>query len=347
MFIAPLYSRRLQVREYHDCTVMPYRLGQASGMGPGTLEMGVFDAGGACIEDTLIRRSYATGAAKQMGFPAELGTATAAYANTAIYLGPILEHFGHFLLESLARVWLAKRHPETPVVWSCRVGPPEPEAPDVGPMSRWQADILNLLGMTNPPIFVDTPTRFKHLLIPEIGYRIQHYFHRQHAEALANVEHDPVPGRNVWLSRSKLKQLQNLSMPAVEARLADQGWTILYPETLAPSELMTHLASAERIAGEQGSALHNVIFLKAPRRLRVDIFLRDPTRPAGIYNRNYDTISQVKSFKQATHIIKSEAIVQKQGNQIEKVSSRTSEYLEKLELISTSRQWWTKLSKGR
>jgi len=342
MFIAPQDSTqdsmRLQFREYQDCTVMPYRLGKTSGRAPGTLEMGVFDADGACIEESLIRRRYVNGIEKQRGFPTDFGSASAAYDATAIYLGPILEHFGHFLLESLARVWFAKRHPDTPVVWSCRVGPPAREASDEGHLSRWQTDILNLLGMSNPPVFVDTPTRFKHLLIPDVGYRIQHYFHPEHVEALASVEHAPVPGRNVWLSRSRLNQLQNLSMPAVEDRLADRGWTILYPETLAVSELMPHLAAAERIAGEQGSALHNVMFLKAPRELRIDIFLRDPTRPAGIYNKNYDTIADAKGFRQIIHTVKSETILQKMQSQVEKVSSNISEYLEKLESTDTPRE---------
>ena len=150
-----------------------------------------------------------------------------------------MEHFGHFLLESLSRVWLAKRMPEVPVVWSCRVGA---GAPRGAALTRWQQDILATVGVTNPGIFVTEPVRFERLIVPELGNRFQHSFHPEQVAALGAVPHAPVPGRRVWLSRSKLAdRMQNLSMPEVEARLAGLGWTILYPEGLRFSEQIAAL----------------------------------------------------------------------------------------------------------
>ena len=180
-----------------------------------------------------------------------------------------MDSFGHFLLESLARAWLAEQHPETPLVWSREVG-------KTGPLKSWQKDVLDLLGVRNPLICVEAPAQFERLIIPDVGYQIQTYFHPAHADFLARVPHEPLPGRKLWLSRSKLDTLQNESMPAVESRLADLGWTIVYPEELPIREQLAHIASAERIAAEQGSALHSLIFLDRPKNLRVDFFLRNP-----------------------------------------------------------------------
>lgn len=308
-------SRRfepLQFREHRNCTVMPLRRRDDG------FEMGVFDASGTCIPETLLRRTHANGRENQIGHPGAFGPALASHAGPAIYLGPLLNLYGHFLLESLARAWLAKQYPDMPLVWSCRASSLKP----------WQRGILDLLGVQNPLVWVDSPVRFERLIIPDIGYQVQSYFHPEHAEFLAAVPYEPLPGRKLWLSRSRLKHLQNTSMPALERRLADLGWTIVYPETLSVAEQVAHIASAERIAGEQGSALHSIIFLKHPKDLRVDFFLRDPFRKR--YNQNYDTIAQAKGIHQRAIRIYSESIDGVDGRHLSKHSSNISDYIEAL-----------------
>ena len=316
----------LGLREVDGATVLPWRRGEERG----TLEMGVLDARGHVLQDTLIRRSYANGRDGQVGYAGAPEPVPAApRPGGAIYAGPWLEHFGHFLLEGLARAWAIRRHPELPVVWSAAA---ENEAPGglPGALTGWRAALLELLGLQNEMIFATRPLRFERLLVPEAGYRIQHFCHPEHAAALGVVEHRPEPGRKLWLSRARLRQLQNLSIPAVEARLADLGWRVIAPETLTIPEQMDELARAERVAGEMGSQLHPLLFLKAPHRLRVDIILRNPSRPPGQYNRNYDTIAAAKGFDQRLHRMASEVVLRKRGVQIEKRSSDIGEYFRAL-----------------
>ena len=132
---------------------------------------------------------------------------------------------------------------------------------------------------------------------------------------------NPVPGRKLWLSRSRLDPLQNKSMPAVENHLADLGWTIVHPQELPVREQMAQLASAERIAGEQGSALHGVVLLDRPKDLRIDFFIRDPSREDGLYNRNYDTIAAGKGIRQKAIRIESEIVQSRKGKNVQKYSS--------------------------
>jgi hypothetical protein len=143
-----------------------------------------------------------------------------------------------------------------------------------------------------------------------------------------------VPGRRVWLSRSKLAdRKQNLSMPEVEARLAGLGWTILYPEELSFSEQVAALAAAERIAGEQGSAFHSILFLKDPSRLRVDLFLNDPERGKSPRDRHYDLIAAATGVDQRMHRVASEVVTRRgKGFRVEKYSTDLDEYLEKLDM---------------
>lgn len=322
----------LGVREVAGATVLPWRAGEARG----TLEMGVLDARGHVLQDTLIRRSYANGREGQVGYPGQLTPASGEVRpGTAIYAGPWLEHFGHFLLEGLARTWAVRRHPELPVVWSAAAEKEDDTAlaPGEEPgLNGWRAALLELLGIRNEMIFATRPLGFERLLVPEAGYRIQHFCHPEQAAALGVVEHRPEPGRRLWLTRSRLRQLQNLSMPAVEARLEELGWTVIAPETLTIPEQMDHLARAERVAGEMGSQLHPLLFLKEARGLRVDVLLRDPSRPPEIYNRNYDTIAAARGLDQRLHRMTSEIVLRKRGVQVEKLSTDLGEYFRALDI---------------
>jgi hypothetical protein len=154
-------------------------------------EMGVFDASGTCIPETLLRRTHANGRENQIGHPGAFGPALASHAGPAIYLGPLLNLYGHFLLESLARAWLAKQYPDMPLVWSCRASSLKP----------WQRGILDLLGVQNPLVWVDSPVRFERLIIPDIGYQVQSYFHPEHAEFRAASSGCRAPGSSTCRTR--------------------------------------------------------------------------------------------------------------------------------------------------
>lgn len=324
----PSAPRPLGLREVAQATVLPWRPGEQAG----TLEMGVIDARGHVLRDTLIRRAYVNGAESQMGYPGPLDPAPeTTRPGTAIYAGPCLRHFGHFLLEGLARAWAIVRHPELPVVWSAAADPEDDAGGDPG-SDGWRAALVELLGLRNEMILARRPMRFERLLVPDPGYRIQHYCHPEHAAALGVVEHRPEPGRKLWLARTRLEQLQNLSIPAVETRLADLGWRVIAPETLTIPEQMAELARAGRVAGELGSQLHPLLLLKAPAGLRVDVFLRDPARPSEACNRNYATIAAAKGLDQRLHRMASEVVLRQRGGQVEKLSTDLGEYFRALDI---------------
>ena len=112
---------------------------------------------------------------------------------------------------------------------------------------------------------------------------------------------------------------------------------MIAPETLSIPEQMAHLARAERVAGEMGSQLHPLLFLKSPAALRVDVILRDPSRPPRQYNRNYDTIAAAKGFEQRLHRMASEVVLRKRGVQVEKRSDDIGEYFRVLGIAGSPR----------
>ena len=223
---------------------------------PGKLLMGVYDEDGNYVDDTALnRRSGEQGAP----VPRDLFPIAAdSDAPEAIYAGTLYFHFGHFLLESLARAWYAHRYPDVPFVWA---GQHTWQGFELQP---WQSEILDILMIKNPTRIIADPARFDVLHVPDIGYRYDDRFHPEHAEFLGRYEGPAqVPGERLWLSRSTIGSVvRDLNSAPTERRLAEAGWTIEHPEALGIREQLDHLGRAEIVAGEEGSAFHLLILLK-------------------------------------------------------------------------------------
>ena len=262
---------------------------------PGKLLMGVYDEDDNYVEDTALnRRSGEQGAP----VPRDLFPVAAdSDAPEAIYAGTLYFHFGHFLLESLARAWYAHRYPDVPFVWA---GAHTWQGFELKP---WQSEILDILMIKNPTRIIADPARFDLLHVPDIGYRYDDRFHPEHAEFLGRYEGPAqVPGHRLWLSRSKIaSDVRDLNSAPTERRLAKAGWTIAHPETLSIREQLDHLGRAEIVAGEEGSAFHTLILLKDVSAKKFHILRRH-----GQEHGNIHTIGDARGIDQSFYSLKRE-----------------------------------------
>lgn len=226
-----------------------------------------------------LRRHY--GASGDLPFaPAE-----AELTGEWFYGGLFIPHWGHFLLESLARVW-ALRGRAANIVWHTL-------NPTAAPL-KWQAELLALLGLgTARHHFVVRPTAIERLTVPEPGFILGTSLHV--AQALALGVHrfgPPEPGRRLWLSRSGLSLGAIEGEDVLEDSLARQGWTIFHPEGHGVTDQLNALAEAELVSGFEGSAFHTLI-LGADIRARVRIFARSRSVAP-----NYAVIAATKHLDQ-------------------------------------------------
>jgi hypothetical protein len=285
------------------------------------MKMGVLDRSGKVVKKSLLWRSYG-----RMGFPPELTSTPRADAREVIYAGNLQPHFGHFILEGLSRLWYAPHHPELPIAWACRTEQPVTE------LNRWQREMLAVLGIVNEPIVVAEPTRFAAVHVPEPGYRIKDFMSDQHARFLAvypSRRRDP--GLKLWLSRAGIEhQHTSIYAARLDAELAGNGWEVIHPERLSIGEQLELLATASRVAAEEGSALHLLVLLSDVRGLEVDILCRRPDRSAERQNGNYQTIADARGFGQRLHVIPEERILSESSGHVAKVTTTLAGHLEAL-----------------
>ena len=250
---------------------------------PVPFRLGAYDATGRFLEHARAWRS--TLASEILPpCPAE-EECTGAWA----YGGVLWDHYGHFLLEALARAWALRALPGLPVLWHRRVGHAR--------LTAWQSDILDLIGLGGREHRVVTrPVRVARLAVAQAGFVMWRYFHpRQAAVLAAHPFRVPERGRRLWLSRSGMPEghARVDGETALEQALAAEGWTVLRPETLDVAAQLAALQAAEAIAGFAGSAFHTLM-LGAEVRARIVIV----PRGSADYT-NYEMIAAARGFDQA------------------------------------------------
>lgn len=278
--------------------------------------LGAFNAEGRVLDSTLDDRHHGS----HLYRPADLTLYPAiddAPEQRAIYAGVYFHHFGHFLLESLARLWYAKDHPEIPVIWIGRDDRPEPPE-----LRGWQNEIIALLGIRNQTRVLTRPQRFSELHVPDAGYKYADYCHPQQAKFLACHDGPPqIAGRKLWLSRSGATNnvgLKNSQM--IERHLEQAGWIVQRPENFTILEQLDALSEAETISGEEGSAFHTLLLLKDISRKKFEIFRRH-----GSEHKSFKTIGDARNVNQSFHSASNDVVISAKGRAVRRLVRNANE----------------------
>lgn len=182
----------------------------------------------------------------------------------AIFGGYVFDHFGHFLLESLSRVWIDQTQEiddSVPLVWI--------SGRNVA-VTTWMLEICRKIGLNRQVLIIDGSTgalAAEELLVPQAGCELREWIHPAQMRRLGTTPWSPGnaerAGRKVWLSRVGMGTSHGgLAEEAeLEQVLADSGWSIVRPEELSIEEQVDVLAGASRLAGIEGSALHGLVLV--------------------------------------------------------------------------------------
>lgn len=185
-----------------------------------------------------------------------------------IFCGRAFDNFAHFIMESLARIWLARKHPEWTLVWTGADG-----------YLSWQREILDVLGVRNPECFISVPTALEHLAVPSAGHIMPSFYAPYYLAALGVVEPRSIlPGRRVFLSRSRSHGGGFVNEQALDDLLIAAGWIVLYPETLPVADRFDLLSSAETILMVEGAAFASLLLFRSLKSRVVTLARDDPGR---------------------------------------------------------------------
>jgi hypothetical protein len=244
---------------------------------------GLYDAAGRILQTGI----HLGGNRRHLPATTAPAGATEKLSGTWLYGGVLYDHFGHFLTESLGRLWCfpSMRKRIDGVVWSLQRPVSAGKLADFEQMPNrgFHADVLNLLGVTVPHRVAIRPLEVERLIVPhqlamnvsgpalagDVRYR------RFLAETLTVSVPAPADlSGQLYVSRAGLSGRGRFVLEEhIEEVLSAAGWRIMRPETMSISNQLAQYRAARDILFAEGSAIH-LYALIANRRQRVGILFR-------------------------------------------------------------------------
>ena len=179
-------------------------------------------------------------------------------------------HYGHFLVDVMARVWAADY---LEAVLGIR---------DVRLLVRGEpvvfADgLLDLLGIPSDRLVrLAGPVQVDELFVATKSYQIQEYTSSLAAatwKRISNAARGERGPERIYISRSRNGQRSLLNEADVEDLVSARGFVVVHPQELSIADQVGLFANAELIVGTSGSNMFNLAF---QRRLRAALILVSP-----------------------------------------------------------------------
>lgn len=172
-------------------------------------------------------------------------------SRTVIYLGPPQGSWGHFLTQSLSRIWYALAHPEIPVIW------------DSGSLAPWQLDVLQAIGLQNDQLFLTERIEYESVVFPVPGVSIGDYVASEFTDSVARVEPSAMqPGKRLFLSRTLSGAPISPDERNLDLIAERNGYEVFHPQQHSVREQLHEISSSEIIFGVESSAFHTVVLLR-------------------------------------------------------------------------------------
>jgi len=177
----------------------------------------------------------------------------------SIYLGPWMNHYGHFITETLSRFWFYEASFNNhqlyfhPFIFG-----------DNKNLLPFQVYLLECLGVDVDNIkTIDGPLHFKELSIPDSAWNINMKAAPQAYpvyKRIRDLHKSDVKFKKVFLSIKKSVTNRILNIPEIEKVFRNLGFIVLYPEDLSIKEQLNVYSNCDVLSGFSGSALHNCVF---------------------------------------------------------------------------------------
>lgn len=216
---------------------------------------------------------------------------------THLFGGNFRGHFGHFLVESTARLWALDHLPVQPdsILYL-------PYRGEVGPIERvieGHDRFYRLLGIDIPVRTYGTPLRVERLFVPELGFGWAERYagspaYRAFMQGRLRRAVAPEGGKKLYISRAHLAAQRGgiLGETVIEENLARAGYEVFHPEKHPIDVQIARYRAAERIVALDGSALHLAAYVTDPGT-RVAMILRRSKALAADYQLQFRAFCDV------------------------------------------------------
>ena len=188
-----------------------------------------------------------------------------------VYCGFFIEQWGHFLIESVSRLWYFFEKDSTIDYYVFFLKKDEKKT-----ISGNFREFFELLGIWDKLKFINKPTQYREVIIPELSYNRMNYYSEQYKKIFQSISINAqkqkidLPSK-IYLSRSKIKNIEKkeFGLKILDTYFHNNGYKILHPEKLTLTELIAYIDGAEEIATLSGSIHHNLLFAQDNKKITI------------------------------------------------------------------------------
>jgi hypothetical protein len=228
----------------------------------------IYDSGGGRLDESCIVRGtkdlLRTVSPRTIKVvPADLPV----YEAAAIYLGHISSHYGHFLIESLARAWVTIGCEFKDM--KCLMHVRDPSVLELPHIKR----SFEALGVSSNRILrFDRPTLVRQIVLPNVSFQANSHVYDAYKATMQTIATACNPGRiaqtdqPLYVSRSqfKAKRRTHSGEAEVEHYIKNRGGRVFHPQKQSFDEQILAFNQHKVIVGINGSAMHNLAFSMSP-----------------------------------------------------------------------------------
>lgn len=242
-----------------NATILPLRKDPSLQFGRG----GVVDCNGSYVDMSAIPLRV------QHSYPFE----NAPFRDEkVVYCGYLINHWGHFLIEAVTRLWYFMENDTTIDKYVFFI-----EENANREITGNYLEFLKLLKIWDKLEIINTPTTYREVIVPELGIVCRESYTPKLLkvfDAVAeNVVADPSweTPEKIFYSRSQFKKgiPFEFGFECIDNFYEKNGYTILYPEKVPLSRMIHYIRNAKVVASLSGSLPHNMLFANQCQKLEI------------------------------------------------------------------------------
>lgn len=191
---------------------------------------------------------------------------------TVVYCGYMVNHWGHFLIEGVTRLWYFLEQDASVDKYVFFL--------DEGEQRQIQGnyrEFFQLLGIWDKLEFINRPTTFRRVIVPELGIHMRQGYAPKLLGVFDRIAENvrPQPDwdtpEKIYFSRSQFQKGQpfEFGFDALDNFFAKNGYTILYPEKVPLSRMIHYIRSCQVVATLSGSLPHNMLFGRSGQKVEI------------------------------------------------------------------------------
>lgn len=189
-----------------------------------------------------------------------------------VYCGYLVNHWGHFLVEAVTRLWYALEQDETIDKYVFFVNEQEERT-----VKGNYKEFFVLLGIWDKLELVSTPTTYREVVVPQIAFQCMGYYSPQYLAVFDTIA-DNSPKDPSWESYEKIYFTRShfakengyeFGLDSLDDYFIRNGFQILAPEKIPLSQMIFYLRNAKEIASMSGSTPHNMLFANNGQKLTI------------------------------------------------------------------------------